>query len=165
MDGRMAGRKLQEIDVTWRVIKRNANCILLWVELCPPRRHIEALALKYLKIWSHLEIGTLQVWLIKLKWGHIGIEKVFNLIWLVFYKRESWTLTETQRKDHPGKMGARLEWCCQKPKQETLERMWPSYIIIWDCQPSELWENMFPLCKAPQFVRTFLAALGNNTHF
>lgn len=90
----------------------------------------------------------------------------------MFYKRESWALTETQRKDHHvktgrGGVGTGVMLSEAKRGEETPSPGGNVALLHYDLGLSAFRTVRQCVSSAestPQFVITSLVALGNNTH-
>ena len=71
---------------------RRLRAAVLWVVLCPPKRYIEVLSPQYLSMSPYLEIGSLQVQLVKVRLHHTRVGWSCNSRGLVFLlEEEIWT--------------------------------------------------------------------------
>lgn len=92
----------------------------------------------YFRMWPYLELGSLQMWLGKLEWGHTGMGGVPNPTWLMFLLAgQTWTQTCLQGETY-AKRHRKTAICLQAKNPETdssltaLRRTNPTITLILD---------------------------------
>ena len=112
---------------------------------------------RYLRMWPYLELGSLQMWLVKLEWGHTGMGGVPNPTWLMFLLAGQ-TRTQTCLQGETYVKRLRKTAICLQAKEESWNRFFSHspqknqtyQHLEFGLWTPELWQNKFLLFRVSQ---------------